>query len=109
MTTKTEPDLAVKLEPGVVVKFEPPSPAFAPLSPADTINIDRLTIHDKHPTLEAMVDIQHSLGSCIEGMKQLQGQTLKHGNRDYKALCAVHHNVTLQIRQLERLCAKVTP
>lgn len=89
--------------------MEPHSPPLAPLSPADVINIDRLTIHDKHPTLQAMVDIQHSLGSCIEDMEQLQGKILKQGNRDYKALCAVHHNVTLQIRQLERLCAKVTP
>lgn len=106
VTVKTEADLVVKREPALPPT--PPTPP-SPLSPSVTMDIDRLTIHDKHPTLESMERIRRTLGQCIDEMKGLQDGRLMHPHRDYRALCAAHYDVTMQIRQLERLCAKATP
>lgn len=56
-----------------------------------------------------MERINSTLGKCIDEMSAIQHQRLTRPHRDYRALCTVHYDVTLQIRQLERLCAKATP
>ncbi|EKD01220.1 hypothetical protein A1Q2_04543 [Trichosporon asahii var. asahii CBS 8904] len=102
---KVTPHLTMSHSDQVSVKIEPD--ADSP-SPSD-FDLARLSIHDKHPALETMERTRLSLATCIQDMSALPGQRLTHGDRDYRALCAVHYDVTLQIRQLERLCAKATP
>lgn len=80
----------------------------APTSPSD-VHISRLSIHDKHPAVEATERIRSSLNTCIEDLSSIQANNLQQGSGEYRALCEVHHDVTLRIRQLERSCSKATP
>lgn len=92
----------VKTEPSVMVKREPQDRCPA-------MGIQRPSVHDPHPLVRDMERLKAILKRCNDDMRNLPTARLRPGHPDYRALCRVHRDVTLQIHRLERQCAHLTP